>query len=269
MLTSFGNVLYSLWWSDSAPREGYKMQKLDLYIGGGDNSVDRGALEAVATPPDTDSWFALPHHRLLDQVDRTLQSSGLKIVAERHVLAREGQRYFGLLQVSDGSEKDYSLVIGLRNSHDKSIVAGLAVGSGVHVCSNLAFSSEIVIERKHTRFAGRDLPALVESAVGRLGDLRRSQGERIDAYKRAELTDAQAHDLIIRANDARVVPVTRIPDILTEWRTPRHLEFAQQGKTAWRLFNAFTETLKDSSLFKRPVATQALHGLMDTVCGLN
>ena len=245
------------------------MQTLDLRIGGGDVSVDRGALEAVVTPPDTKSWFALPHHRLLDQVDRTLQSSGLKIVAERHVLAHEGARYFGLLQVSDGREQDYSLVIGLRNSHDKSIVAGLAVGSGVHVCSNLAFSSEIVIERKHTRFAGRDLPTLVESAIGRLGDLRRNQDTRIEAYKRTEVTDAQAHDLIIRANDARVVPVTRIPDILQEWRTPRHPEFARQGKTAWRLFNAFTETLKDSSLFKRPVATQALHGLMDTACSLN
>lgn len=245
------------------------MQKLDLYIGGGDTSVDRGALEAVTAPRNTESWFALPHHTLLNQVDRTLQSSGLKIVSERHVLAREGARYFGLLQVSDGSEKDYSLVIGLRNSHDKSIVAGLAVGSGVHVCSNLAFSSEIVIERKHTRFAGRDLPTLVESAVGRLGDLRRSQGQRIDAYKRAEMSDVQAHDLIIRANDARVVPVTRIPEILHEWRSPRHQEFVEGGKTAWRLFNAFTETLKDSSLFKRPVATQALHGLMDTACGLN
>jgi hypothetical protein len=33
--------------------------------------------------------------------------------------------------------------------------------------------------------------------------------------------------------------------------------------------NAFTQVLKDSNLFKRPVATQALHGLLDTASGLS
>ena len=68
------------------------------------------------------------------------------------------------------------------------------------------------------------------------------------------------------ALDAQVVPVTRVPDVLKEWREPRHLEF-RQGKTGWRLFNAFTEVLKGhwECLPKR---TQALHGLLDAACGL-
>jgi hypothetical protein len=173
-----------------------------------------------------------------------------------------------MMQLANGKNPDdYSLVVGLRNSHDKSIVAGLAVGAGVHVCDNLSFSSDIVIDRKHTRNIERDMPTLIESAVGRLGDARRTQDERISVYKRTELADAQAHDLVIQAYDAHIVPVTRIPEILGEWRAPRHAEF-REGRNAWRLFNAFTEGLKESSLFQRPVATQALHGLMDSACGL-
>ena len=245
------------------------MNKLDLYIGGGDRSVTRAEIAAVAMPPATDSWFPIAHHALLDGVEQTLSRAGLEVVNEKHVMARDGARYFGLLQVMDHSvsEEDYGLVIGLRNSHDKSIVAGLALGSGVHVCSNLAFSSEVTIERKHTRFVGRDLPSLIDRAVGRLGDLRRHQDDRIRAYKTSEVTDTQAHDIVIQALDSRIVPVTRIPEILTEWRTPRHPEFSN-GKNGWRLFNAFTEVLKESSMFKRPATTQALHGLMDTACGL-
>ena len=91
---------------------------------------------------------------------------------------------------------------------------------------------------------------------------------RIQAYKRSELSDAQAHDLIVQALDARIVPVTRIPDVLHEWRNPRHPEFAKT-KSAWRMMNSFTEVLRDSNLFKRPVATQALHGLLDTASGLS
>jgi hypothetical protein len=241
--------------------------KLDLKIAGSGELVDRAQLSLVKMPVATESWYPLAHHALLEGVEKTLRHSGLEVVNESHLLAHEGNRYFGLLQVA-GQESDYSLVIGLRNSHDKSIVAGLAVGSGVHVCSNLAFSSEIVIERKHTRYANRDMPSLIESAVGRLGDLRRSQDMRIQAYKRSELSDAQVHDLVVQALDARIVPVTRIPDVLKEWRTPRHPEFAA-SKSAWRLMNSFTEVLRDSNLFKRPVATQALHGLLDTASGLS
>jgi hypothetical protein len=110
-------------------------------------------------------------------------------------------------------------------------------------------------------------PKLIERAVGRLGDLRRSQEQRFAAYKRLELTDGQAHDLIVQGLDARVLPLTRIPAVLREWREPRHPEFREGGRTAWRLFNAFTEGLK-GNLDALPRRTQALHGLLDAACGL-
>ena len=70
-----------------------------------------------------------------------------------------------------------------------------------------------------------------------LGDLRRTQEQRFAAYKASELADAVAHDLVVRALDARVVPARKVPQVLREWRQPRHPEF-REGRTAWRLFNA-------------------------------
>jgi hypothetical protein len=144
-------------------------------------------------------------------------------------------------------------VVGLRNSHDKSFPAGLAVGASVFVCDNLSFSGEVRLARKHISQITRDLPQLIERAVGRLDGMRRSQEERFAAYKQRELTDGQAHDLIVQGLDARVLPLTRIPSVLQGWREPRHPEFREGGRTAWRLFNAFTEGLK---------------GLLDAACGL-
>jgi hypothetical protein len=105
----------------------------------------------------------------------------------------------------------------------------------------------------------------VDRAVGLLGGLRRTQEQRFAAYKGHELTDGQAHDTLVRALDAKVLPVTRLPDVIQEWREPRHPEF-RDGRTAWRLFNAFTEILK-GNLGELPRRTQALHGLMDATCG--
>src|SRR5207237_3200224 len=93
--------------------------------------------------------------------------------SEAHGLTRDGNRYFGLLQVANGhNPDDFGLVVGLRNSPDKSFPVGLVVGASIFVCDNLSFSGEVYLARKHTVYVERDLPHLVERAVGRLTDLR-------------------------------------------------------------------------------------------------
>lgn len=244
------------------------MKTLNLMTHAGAQMVTREALDRVTTPGATETWHPIPHRSLFDGVAATLERSGLRIVQDVHALGREDNRYFSLMQVANGSNPDdYGLIVGLRNSHDKSFPAGLVVGSGVFVCDNLAFSGEIVIGRKHTKNIERDLPQLIDAAVGKLGDLRRTQDTRIVAYKGAELADAQVHDFLVRSLDARVIAPRRLPEVLAEYRKPRHPEFAK-GRTAWRLFNAYTEVMKGTSVFERPRVTQALHGMLDAEVGI-
>ena len=241
---------------------------LNLMIHCGGKHVERDQVTSAATPQRTRSWVPIPHHRLLEQVESTLAGCGMQVVHQAHALWSEGSRYFGLMEVRNGqSASDYGLVIGLRNSHDKSFPAAIALGASVFVCDNLSFSGEVSIARRHTRFIERDLPRVITTAVGRLTELRKTQDGRIEAYKETELDDRTVHDLVIRAVDARVVPITRVPTLLTEWRTPRHPEFAD-GQTAWRFFNAATEALKGRNLAELPRRTQTLHGLVDAACGL-
>lgn len=242
------------------------MRKSNLFLHCGAHAATREHVASVATPERTASWVPIGHSKLLETVQASLERSGLHVVTEAHGLTKEGNRYFGLLEVANGSNpEDFGLVVGVRNSHDKSFPAALALGASVFVCDNLSFSGEVKLARKHTAYIERDLPQLVDRAIGLLGDLRLTQERRIGAYKSCELTEGQAHDTVIRALDARIVPVTKIPDLLTEWREPRHPEF-REGRTAWRLFNAFTELLK-GNLGELPRRTQALHGLLDSVCG--
>jgi hypothetical protein len=226
-------------------------------------------VEEARTPTASPTWVPVPHYRLLKQVASTLAGNGMKVANEAHALWNNGARYFGLLEVTNGQDHDdYGLVIGLRNSHDKSFPAAIAMGSAVFVCDNLAFSAEVTIARRHTRFIERDLPRIVHTAVGRLADMRGQQDERIGAYKRTELSDANAHDLLIRAVDANVLPVTQLPDVIREWRAPSHEEFAVDGKTVWRFHNAMTHVWKGRNLAALPRRSQALQGLLDAACNL-
>ena len=242
------------------------MHQANLFLHTGSKTVTRDQLASVATPAHTESWFPIPHHQFLDGVQSTLSRAGLSVVNESHGLTADGNRYFGLLQLVNGENaEDFGLVIGLRNSHDKRFPAGIVVGASIFVCDNLSFSGEIRLARKHTIHVERDLPHLIERAIGQLGTLRHTQERRFSTYKQHEMTDLQAHDLVIHALDARVIPVTKIPDVLSEWRKPRHVEFSERN--VWRLFNAFTETLK-GSLDALPTRTTALHGILDSACGL-
>lgn len=250
------------------------MNKTNLILHCGARSVSREQLEQIATPDRTDSWVPIPHIRMVQEVERALTASNMRIVSEAFGVTDEGKRMFGLLQVANCQDtQDYAYVVGLRGSLDKSLARGFAVGSSVFVCDNLAFSSEIVFHRKQTVNILHDLPNLVDTAIGQLSTRWNDQGKRIEAYKNAELTLKSAYSLLVEAADAEVFPWARGYDILQEFKAPRHPEF--KDKTVWSFFNAVTENLKPrsseskaSGLWTLPARTGRLHKLCDDAAGV-
>jgi hypothetical protein len=135
------------------------------------------------------------------------------------------------------------------------------------VCDNLSFIGEVRISRKHTRFAARDLRHLTARAVGQLGDRFGKLDTRIASYRSRRLSDAQAHDLVVKAIDCRAITTSQLPDVLHEWREPEHDDF--RPRNAWSLFNACTEAFKGINPHTVVARSQALHGLFDGLVGLN
>jgi len=250
----------------NAKERASRPSRLVLHCGA--HAVEMEQVFTVRTPEPTASWQPIPHDRLLETVQTTLKATNLTIGAQAHSLTHDGMRYFGLMEIHSrqASSNDYCWVLGLRNSHDKTFPAGIVAGASVFVCDNLSFSGEVKFARKHTRFINRDLPQLVERAVGRLMDKWNDQDLRIAAYRENQIEDRIAHDLIIRATDVGVCSNRLIPSILHAWREPRHPRF--ENRNVWSLFNSFTEALKDSSLAELPKRTEALHGLLDIHVGL-
>ena len=242
-------------------------RRCNLILHCGATAVPRVEVARVSTPRQTETWQPIPHVTLIETVEDALRSTGLRIGSQVHSLNQDGARYFGLTEVHGPNDADdYALVLGLRNSHDKTFPVGLVAGASVFVCDNLSFSGEVRLTRKHTVYLQRDLPHLVASGVGKLMELWHHQGSRIDAYKNYRMRDRSAHDLVIRAVDVGACTNRMIPSVLKEWREPSHPEF--QDRTAWSLFNGFTEILK-GNLPELPNRTTALHALFDAQVGLS
>lgn len=243
------------------------MQRNNLILHCGAQAVNREQLLEVQTPRAEGRWQPIAHHELVDLVERTIESKGSRIVERADALSPNGARYFGLMQVAepDAPEGEFGHVVGIRNSHDKTFPAGLCCGAALFVCDNLSFSGEVVLARRHTVNIWRDLPQMAARAVGKLGDLRLQHEQRVDGYKNHTLTDTEAHDILVRALDARAITATKLPKMLAEYRAPRHPEF--QDRNAWSLYNAFTEISK-GSLLQLPNRSEAMHGVLDVHCGL-
>ena len=248
------------------------MNKSNLILHCGARAIDRTTLANIPCPQATESWHPIPHIRLVQEVERSLAASGMVIVNESYGVTEDNGRMFGLLQVANHQDTvDYAYVIGLRGSLDKSLSRGLAVGSSVFVCDNLAFSSEIVFHRKQTKFCAEEIPAMVDTAIGQLSQRWNDQGRRIAAYKMTALSLRDADHLLAEiAGD--VFPWQKFADIRAEFLNPRHPEF--QKETLWALFNSVTEWLKPkadskaSGLWTLPARTGRLHKICDDYCGL-
>lgn len=243
------------------------MNGLMLHCGG--QLKTREEVCAVPVPRATTTYSPLPYESFLTRIEKQLAVEGMRITEERLALAHEGQRLFGLLglEMSGFPQQEYGSVLGLRTSYDKSYSTGVCIGASVFVCDNLSFRGEITFARKHTPNALRDLSWLLAETIAQLPARFIAQSKTFEAYKQVEVTDRDAHHLMIEMLDSRAMNVTDLPRLLKEWREPRHPEFAQNGKTAWRLFNAATETVK-GDLWRLPARTTQIHTILDRACGV-
>ena len=225
--------------------------------------VDWKDLPFIKTPGVTKTHVPIPHHKLVEEVKASLEGVNLTVKEEAYSVNKDGQKFFGLLGLNAANQNnDYQLVVGLRNSHDKSFPAGLVAGTRVFVCDNLAFSSEVTVTRKHTSRLMDDLPRLIATACGMINEANECQEQRVEHYQNFAIKDPQVHDLLIRSMKVSAIGSTAIPKVLGQWNDPKHEEF--RPRTLWSLFNAYTEVYKAIKLDRLPRKTIALQGLLDT-----
>ncbi len=232
---------------------------LMLHTGG--EPVSYADLRTLPMPAATTSHVPIPHHAVVDMVKYSLGFFGHELLEEHHATTPDGLNYFGVLSLRS-PYGDYTDMVGLRNSHKKQFPIGIAIGSRVFVCDNLAFNADHIIKRKHTANAKRDLPGLVAEVIEPLGEARKAQALMFERYKALPLHDELADQGIMTMYRKGIINLTRIGDVLKAYEEPPH---DWGDKTPWRLFNAATFAL-NGRVAENPTVTRHLHQVIDGVC---
>lgn len=241
------------------------MSNVNLILHCGASHVARSDIGRVELPAATRSFVPINHDYFVDMVQDKLEDRNLRVQSEAHGLSKDGGNYFGLFEVvSRDTHSDYSTVIGLRNSHKKEFAAQLAVGSGVFVCDNLAFSGEVTIGHKHTTNVLEYLPLRIAAAMDQVIRLDEHQEIRYERYKETEFGDKDAEFHIVEMFRKGALNTRSLPKVVEEWDIPSHEDF--KANNVWRLFNAATEAYKGSSLEWIQKMSGELHRHLDEVC---
>ena len=250
------------------------MNNLILHCGA--DAISREAINASPDPESLGPRHAPIHHgEFLDMVESKLEAAGFNVTEQAYGMTDTG-RLFGLQTLETDRAREMegtSFLFGLRASYDQSISAGLCAGSRVFVCDNLAFSGTVTMTTKQTTFLRDRLPALIEDMVSKLALSFRSQTERLESYRMAQISDRTADAAILQLAREGVTNWSNLGRVVREWDEPSHPEHAEDGKSVWRLFNATTEALKirneeRPTVWTLPERTTKLHRICDELADL-
>ena len=136
------------------------------------------------------------------------------------------------------------LALGFRNSYDRSMALGIAVGASVFVCDNLALTGDITIMKKHTRNVWQSLEELAITTIYR--SQKNFQQIVCDAeqLKQCPLDDLAGFSLLGILFGKEIISPRQLTVVRDQWLKPRHPEFAPRN--IWSFYNACTNALKSS-----------------------
>lgn len=219
-----------------------------LMLHAGALAISRDDLAKLPAPkPLGPRHNPLPFSMDVELVTKELLNHGMHVEQEAFgvLYSKEGDpaRYFGVLELAHEA-LDHALVVGLRGSYDQSISRGLAVGSRVFVCDNLAFSGEVTFQTKQTTFIEERLPRMMAEAAIRVPQLAQLQQARFDRYRATQLAVNHGEAALVELLRREVLNANSIHRAVAEWDHPSHDEHAENGYSVWRLMNAVTEAIK-------------------------
>lgn len=235
---------------------------MGLMLHAGADAINRNDLANLAIPNPRGSRHVIrPFIDDVELITEYLDQNGLRITEEAFGVKTDKDnlpsQFFGVLElapkaiegtyIAAGESESFALNVGIRGSYDQSLPRGLAIGSRVFVCDNLAFSGEINVYSKQTTNIAARIPQLLQNAIAQVPVMAELQNKRFDAYRNHSLSSVKGDAILIECVRRGILNPSDLGKAIKEWDEPSHKEHKAEGKTVWTLFNAITEAIKPTN----------------------
>jgi hypothetical protein len=211
------------------------------------DSLNR-ALRATV-PLQTDTYSPVPHNEVLVLLRGMLLDNRFNIVNTRTFTNGNGNKLVGYYDIEDmdffsAEELGIRMMIGFKNSYDKSMSFGLAAGGSVMVCENGVVSGDLLsFRRKHTGTILEEVRNKMQEAISSIRTNFQSLLLDIDIMKNYTISNKEKAELLgVMYFEHNMFTPNQLSKIKTQMETSEHF----RGDTVWDLYNNVTEALKHS-----------------------
>ena len=217
--------------------------------------VSRSALRAIPVPQKPrwtgrgagNAWMPINHGVLADAVVHAAGARGLKVVEEQWATNGSETDLFGAIVFGRSRRvsmpRGLSPAMALRHSNAGRYAVTFGFGAEVGVCTNGVLYGEHVVSHKHTR--GLSVEALVDEGIDDMLARADEVGRFVARLRGTPVGRLLADRVIVEAGRRDVMPWSQLGKVEREWRRPSRNAFRR--RTAWSLYNAFTEVNKQRS----------------------
>jgi len=215
-----------------------------LMLHSGSKPADINDLMAVPLPEQTSSYMPVSHAGLAINLMNVAGQNLIGFAYEKSAygLNKNGNQLFGVHTYRNQFNDELGLSIGFRNSYDKSMSVGIAVGASVFVCDNLTMSGEITVLRKHTLNVHSDLLEMMKTAICKYKDNYHRVVDEARMLSEINFTNHDAFSQLGLLYGKGIITPRQIPVVKSNWLTPKQEAF--EPRNAWSFYNAATESLK-------------------------
>ena len=223
------------------------MSNLMLHCGASEVTLDE--LKSIDMPKETSTYVPVSHYDLVTNINMVATDllPSYELTKNKFGVSRQGQQMFGVTTFKNSND-EMGLSIGYRNSYDKTMSVGIAIGAIVFVCDNLALTGTITVMRKHTINVWNDLKETIVTSIYQSKNNFIKIVEDSNRLKEIPLNNQQVYAYMGRLYGNGVISNNMLTKIKKEWHKPRFEEF--EPRTAWSFYNSCTEALKKSPPLK-------------------
>jgi len=223
----------------------------------GTNSVTESEIFSLPSVPFTRSFHPVSHGAVIRSIKEAINVVGMEIVKSEYTLAQNGQRMFGVYDLSQGTS-ELSWSIGFRNATNKSMSLGITAGTRVFVCSNLCFSGDFLVFRRHTAGLDTDeLAFLVYRSMKQMIPLLRSFQNWHTGLHNFSLSEDHSKILLVEILTNSVIPPSKFNQF-------NELYSKVYDDSLWGFHEAATDVLKGSNLLTLPKKNLALNQVINS-----
>jgi hypothetical protein len=223
-------------------------------------------------PARTDTYSPIAHSDFLEGLARKIRENRMRIMEKRFYVNMNGNKLVGYYTIEDENmetDPDFGIqmMMGFKNSYDKSMTAALAAGANVMICSNGMISGSMVrFTRKHTGTIFQELQEKFNEAVQTMRTGFARMILEVDLMKEFELTPKQKAEILgVMYFEKSIVTPNQLSVVKRELSHSEHFK----GNSVWDLYNNVTEALKDSHPIRHIEDHIKVHDFMTEVAGIN